>query len=346
MQRKIEALQKWVKERKLDSLLIQNPIDLFYLTGAHFSLGYLIVKEDEAALFIDSRYIEKAKSLSFLNVALHEKRSFLKKLSGTVGFDSAFMTYEEYSRLEKECPEIRWKAAPQPLKELRMQKTPDEIFALRRAARVTFEGLQHIKGLFQEGISEEELVFAFEWFCRKKGASGLSFPPIIAFGPNSACPHHRAGRSVLQKGQIVLMDAGAIVDEYHGDLTRTAFFGEPDPKLLYFFRIVERAQRKAIEAVRPGVSVGRLDEIVRQEFRDEGVEELFTHSLGHGIGLETHEPPRVKFDSEEAGLILKPGMVITIEPGLYQPSLGGIRYEDMVLVTETGYENLCGHAEF
>jgi Xaa-Pro aminopeptidase len=346
MQHKLEVLQKFVRERKLNALLIENPIDLFYLTGMSFSQGYLVVQESESTLFVDARYIEKAKKISFLPVVLNEKKAFMKGLSGVVGFDSAFMTYEEYSRLEKEFPEILWEAVPSPLKEMRRCKTPGEIAALRRAARLSYEGMLHIKGLLQEGISEEELAFAFEWFCRKKGASSLSFEPIIAFGPNSASPHHRAGKALLQKGQVVLMDVGAVVDHYHGDLTRISFFGEADPKLLYFFHVVKRAQQKAMQAVRPGVLIGHLDEIVRQEFRSEGLEELFTHSLGHGVGLETHESPRVRFDGEDADLALKPGMVITLEPGLYQPSLGGIRYEDMVLVTEDGHENLCGHVEF
>jgi Xaa-Pro aminopeptidase len=270
----------------------------------------------------------------------------MKNLSGSIGFDSAFMTYEEYRALEKGFPEVRFEAIASPLKSIRAIKTPDEIAALKRAALLTYEGLLHIKGLLQEGISEEELAFAFEWFCRKKGASGLSFDPIIAFGPNSAYPHHRAGKALLRKGQVVLMDVGAVVDEYHGDLTRVAFFGEADPKVVYFLHVVRRAQQKALEAIRPGVSVGRLDEIVRQEFRLEGVEELFTHSLGHGIGLETHEYPRIRFDGEDAGLLLTPGMVFTLEAGLYQASVGGVRYEEMIVVTEDGYENLCGHAEF
>lgn len=346
MQRKLEALQRIVTERKLDALLIQNPVDLFYLTGMNLSLGYLLIKPSGAALFVDARYFEMAQKTARLPVFLYGKKTFLKEISGSLGFDSAFMTYEEYSRLEKDFPSIRWQPFASPLAEMRMCKTPDEISALRRAAQVTLSGVAHIKGLFQEGISEEELAFAFEWYCRKHGASKLSFEPIIAFGPNSAYPHHRAGKTLLQKGQVVLMDVGAVVDHYHADLTRTTFFGEPDPELLHLFYMVKGALQKVVQAVRPGVSVGGLDEIVRQEFRNEGVEELFTHALGHSIGLETHEAPRIRFDAELANLLLKPGMVFALEPGLYLPSLGGIRLEEMILVTETGHENLCGHAEF
>ena len=122
-------------------------------------------------------------------------------------------------------------------------------------------------------------------------------------------------------------------------MTRCLFFGPPDPKIFNLFQVVKRAQKLAVDAVRPGVKIGTLDRIVREEFRKEGLEELFTHSLGHGIGLETHEYPRIKWDGEDADLILKPGMVFTIEPGLYKPGLGGIRYEDTLVVTESGSEN-------
>ena len=170
----------------------------------------------------------------------------------------------------------------------------------------------------------------------------MAFEPIIAFGENSAYPHYREGKARLRSGQIVLMDTGAIVDHYHGDRTRMAFFGEVDPKLMHLFNVVRRAHKNAVLAVRPGICFGELDQMVRDEFTKEGLEKLFTHSLGHGIGLETHEYPRVRAGSEDANLPLEPGMVFTIEPGLYQPGLGGVRYEDMILVTEDGHENLSG----
>lgn len=177
------------------------------------------------------------------------------------------------------------------------------------------------------------------FFCRKKGASGLSFSPIIAFGENSAYPHYRAGKARLKKGQSVLIDVGAILENYCADMTRLVYFGEPDPRILHFEKLVKRAKEMAISHVKPGVKAGLIDQVVQDEFDKENVKQLYTHSLGHGVGLEAHEFPRLRFNGVDKDVILKPGMVFTIEPGLYQPGVGGVRLEDMVLVTANGCEN-------
>ncbi len=328
-------------ERSVDALVIENPVDLLYLTGVSLSKGLLVLKKEEACLFVDGRYLEAAKQSAPCRVEPSEGDGWVLFLAGKVGFDSGFVSYDGYQRLLKKAPQVEWIPISSPLKEMRICKNPKEIEALRRAAALTLAGYQHVHSLLKEGVSEEELAFAFEFFCRKKGATGLSFEPIIAFGENSACPHHRAGPTRLQKNQLVLIDVGAIVDGYRGDMTRVDFFGAVDPALSRLFTIVKTAQEMAIAAVRPGVKAGDLDRLVRDYFRREGVEELFTHSLGHGIGLETHESPRLKYKGEDGDIVLRPSMVFTIEPGLYQPGLGGVRYEDMILVTETGGEKLC-----
>ncbi|MBS0624584.1 MAG: aminopeptidase P family protein [Verrucomicrobia bacterium] len=336
---------KILSNYSIDACLLEDPIDLLYLTGLTLSKGKLLIKPHETRLFVDGRYFEAAKKNSPFPVDPSEGNYFKQALQGKIGFDSAFTTYEAYQQLVKNAPDVEWVPISRPLKDLRICKNPKEIAALKRAADVTARGYTHIKTLLKEGISEEELAFEFEFFCRRHGASGLSFDSIVAFGENSAYPHHRAGKTKLKKNQVVLVDVGAVVDQYHGDMTRIAFFGEPDPKIIRLFDIVKRAQRKAVAAVRPGLRVGELDRIVREDFQKENLEEFFTHSLGHGIGLETHECLRIKWNNEDADLILRPGMVFTIEPGLYQPGLGGIRYEDMILVTETGHENFFQNLE-
>lgn len=332
------ALRAMLKQVDLDVLLLENPVDLFYLTGLSLSKGSLVVKETELKLFVDSRYFAAAKRSCPYAVWLREQSALTECLQGKVGFDSLWTSYDQYSRLKQDASFAKWVPLAAPLKEMRARKEPDELAALRRAACLTKEGIAHIEQMLREGISEEELAWAFESFCRSRGASGLSFEPIIAFGEHSAYPHYRAGKTLLQKGQIVLMDVGAIVDHYRGDMTRVAFFGEVDPRIELLYDLVHKAFHRALEAVRPGVRIGLLDEIVREEFRKEGKEELYLHSLGHGIGLETHEYPRVRAKGEDAEKLLEPGMVITIEPGLYQPGLGGIRHEEMVIVTQQGYE--------
>jgi len=318
--------------------LIENPVDLFYLTGVHFSKGRLLVSPKQTTLFVDGRYFDAAKKKLSCSVLLWDE---MKKISEKeITFDSATLSYDGYTALKKYLPSVNWIPVASPLKEMRAVKEGLEIAALRKAADLTLRGIEKVISLLKEGVSEEELALEFEIFCRRNGASGLSFEPIIAFGENSAYPHHRAGKARLKKNQVVLVDVGAVVDEYHGDMTRVFYFGEKDIEIVKLETIVREAQEKAIQSVKPGIKVGELDQVVQDEFEKMGVKQLYTHSLGHGVGLETHEFPRLRFDGEDKNVILEPGMVFTIEPGLYKAGVGGVRIEDMIAVTETGYEIL------
>lgn len=338
----LSRIKKWVGTLdEKQACLIEEPEDLFYLTGLQLSAGSLLGSGSGAHLFVDGRYLAKAKQLAPCPVSLSDEKSLKAAFRPfkKIAFDSAFITYQRFLTLQDRFPKAEWIPIPSPLKQFRLLKDGHEIELLKKAARLTWEGYQKILQILKEGITESEVALEFEIFCRRKGASGFSFESIIAFGENSAYPHYRAGSAKLKKNQIVLIDIGAVVDRYHGDMTRVFFFGTPDSELARFHHIVKHAQQKAVSHIKPGIKLGELDQIVREEFRKEKVEELYTHSLGHGIGLETHEYPRIKFDGEDKDLILQPGMVFTVEPGLYKPGLGGIRYEDTVCVTDTGYEN-------
>jgi len=317
---------------------IEQAADLLYLTGMALSKGRLLISKEESTLYVDGRYYERAKKEAPCKVQLWEEQKTRREKQ--IGFDSAALTYEGYLALQKSMPHVKWIPTPNPVKKLRAIKDAEEIAALQKAADLTYRGYQKIVESLKVGVTEEELALEFEIFCRKNGASGLSFEPIIAFGENSAFPHYRAGKSRLKKDQIVLVDVGAVVDQYHGDMTRMHHFGNPDPRVVEFEQIVSRAKAKAIAHIRPGVKVGELDQIVQDEFERSNVKQLYTHSLGHGVGLETHEFPRLRFDGEDKNVLLEPGMVFTIEPGLYLPGVGGVRIEDMVLVTATGCQNL------
>lgn len=323
--------------------IIEDSADLFYLTGLELSKGRLLVRKEDATLYVDGRYFAAAKQKAVCQVALWDEFKQVKEQK--IGFDSATMTYDAYLVLQKTLPHVEWMAMSAPVKHLRAVKDVNEIAALNKAQALTLRGIQRVKELFREGVTEEELAFEFEFFCRKEGASGLSFESIIAFGEHGAYPHYRTSKAPLKKGQMVLIDAGAIVDHYHGDMTRVFSFGAPDPRVMQFELLVRQVQRQAIEMVKPGVLLGALDQAVQDSFEKANVKQLYMHSLGHGIGLETHEYPRLRFDGEDRALRLEPGMVFTIEPGLYQPGLGGIRIEDMILVTNTGYK-ILGHAGF
>lgn len=321
--------------------LIEQEADLLYLTGLSLSKGRLLVGP-EPMLFVDGRYYEKARKSAPCAVARWEEQKGIGEKR--LGFDSAVVTYDGYLSLRKEIPDKEWIPMSNPVRELRAIKEPKEIALLKKAADLTWRGYQKVVEMLKVGVSEEELAVEFEFFCRRNGASGMSFKPIIAFGENSAYPHHRAGKSRLNKDQVVLVDVGAIVDDYCADMTRIFYFGKPDPRIVHFERIVKEAGKKAIALVRPGIRAKEVDQVVHNEFDRANVKQLYIHSLGHGIGLEAHEYPRIRVDGADRDVILKPGMVFTIEPGLYQPGVGGVRIEDMVLVTETGCENFFAHA--
>jgi Xaa-Pro aminopeptidase len=331
---RLEKVQKRLGSWNVETVIIENPVDLFYLTGLDLSKGRLVLRTSEAHLFVDGRYISYAKEHSPCPVSL---LSTAPPLQGPVGFDSAWTTVAALEKLQGDIQMLV--PISRPLREERAVKEKSEIKKLREAALLTWEGIKHIQRLLREGISEKELALEFEFFVKKQGASGLSFEPIIAFGENSALPHHRASKDRLRKDQVVLIDVGAVVDHYAADVTRVLFFGQKDPELERLHDLVIEADRRARAQVRVGEKMGSLDESARRVFARAGVEELFVHSLGHGIGLETHEYPLIRFDGEDRDDKIRLGMVFTIEPGLYQPGLGGIRYENTGVVTEQGFES-------
>ncbi|MBI5272367.1 MAG: aminopeptidase P family protein [Chlamydiia bacterium] len=340
---RIEKARHLVAQYETDALLIEQPADIFYLTGQLCSSARMVLTKETATLLVDGRYYAKAeKTKTNYEVLLADKQALPQLLEGKekIGFDSAYLTVDQYNTLQTSVTGKHWIPFAKPLKTLRVCKEAAELKALQKASRVTREGYQMIVNRLQEGVSEEELAFLFEVFCRNHGASGLAFEPIIAFGENSAYPHYRAGATRLKNNQIVLIDVGATLDHYQGDMTRVFFFGKPDPKLQRLYKIAQEAHDKALEKVMPGTHVGELDRIVHAHFAREGVEALFVHSLGHGVGLEVHEYPLVRAEGKDADLLLQEGMVFTIEPGLYVPGLGGVRYENTIAVTQNGYAPL------
>ena len=332
---RIKRVIEWVEKSSLDAVLIDHPVDLFYLTGLSVSIGKLAVTGTEAQLFLDGRYVERAKKEAPCQVSLSSKESLAHFLKGAkkVGFDSAYLSFDAFEMLRKDLPDKEWIPQPKPIKEFRAIKDAVEIEALRKAARLTWAGYQEILSHVEEGVSEEELALVFELYCRKNGGGGLSFESNISFGDHSAYPHYRAGKRRLKRNEIILMDVGSIVGHYRGDMTRVFFFGTVDPRLVEMGKRVEEAKSAVIEAIRPGIRFGELDKIARSLVK-------FDHGLSHGIGLELHEYPTLRAQGGDSDIILQPGMVFSVEPGLYVPGLGGYRAEDTLLVTQKGSENL------
>ena len=216
-------------------------------------------------------------------------------------------------------------------------KDMEEVKALRKAGSLVARGFDYIKKIARPGMRECDLAAEFESHIRKHGAIKTSFDSIVAAGENAAYPHYITGNRILRKNDIVLCDIGALADGYCSDLTRTFFLGKISPLGKKIYDIVARAQCLAIQAVKPGVKTAQIDRIAREEIERAGYGRRFIHSTGHGVGVEIHEAPWVSPASRD---VLEPGMVITVEPGIYLEGWGGVRIEDTLLVTKTGYEIL------
>jgi Xaa-Pro aminopeptidase len=330
-----EALKGW----GVDGLLIEDPTDLLYFTGLHLSLGRLIVTKKGSCLFVDGRYLEKCQAESPVEVRPWDEAKAFGARVKKLGFDTGKTTVAEKKLLDGLFPR-KLRPVDHPTRGFRLVKDASELTAMRKSAELLWKGFLHAQKCLKVGLTEEALSWEFEKFVRAHGATGLAFTPIIAFGENSSRPHHETGARKLKRGDLVLIDIGVIVDGYRSDMTRVVRFGTIPEKLRLIEEVVRRSHRAALRECRAGVTVGALDLAARQVMRAEGVEDLFVHSLGHGIGLETHEFPRLKSQGVDGDVVLEPGMVITIEPGLYLPGVGGVRHEDTIIVTKRGYENL------
>ncbi len=346
---RIQRLQKKFKHSGWDAFLIERPLDLFYFTGIKLSAGKLLVGSKECRLFVDGRYLQIAKEKSPFPCILDSSHEFLQCCQAQtikkVGFDAAYTSYHRFLQLEK-LEGLSFIPDSTICRSIRAVKDREEIEEMKKSASLLWEGFNFIRSQLKEGISEKAVTKAFEVFCLQKGADGLSFEPIIAFGASGAMPHYHSQDVPLKEGDAVLIDIGVVVDSYHSDMTRVVFFGKEDPRLQRLYEIVKRAQRAALDLCRPGVRCKELDNASRKVMREENVEELFVHSLGHGIGLETHEFPKIRFDGEDKDVVLEAGMVFTVEPGLYMPGIGGVRYEDTIVITSEGYENFYPQSSF
>lgn len=339
-------IQKLQQTLSCDALLIEHPTNLLYLTGLELSAGKLLVFKGGCQLIVDGRYIEMAKKHSHCPVFLLDEMPLTKWLSlhsiKSLAFDTETTTYQNFLNLQILTAEqgISLLGLQDPVQKLRMIKGEDEIEVLRQAAALGYAGYEFVASRLQEGVSEAELALELEIFWKKRGAKKTAFDPIIAFGANSSMPHYRAGSTKLALGMPILIDIGVTWKHYHSDMSRVIFFGEPSPQLKEIYSIVELAKQEALMLCKPGTLMGDLDRAARQYITSRGYGQYFTHSLGHGLGLDVHEPPTLRSKGVWSDTPLQPGMVVTIEPGIYLPNLGGVRLEDTILITAQGYENL------
>jgi Xaa-Pro aminopeptidase len=348
------ARQKKLREHlattRFDALLVSHLPNIRYLCGFTGSAGFLLIEESGSVFFTDVRYdtqgreeVKGAKVIIARKAVLSALAEWMgarrKRSKGwTVGIEAEHLTVAERKRLADLLPtSLRLRNAPPIVERARMVKEEEELGLIRVAVQLGATLFERALEVLRPGVKEVEVAAEMEYAARRAGAEEMSFPTIIASGARSALPHGRATEQVIASGGFVVCDFGVILAGYCSDQTRTVWVGAASEEARRAYESVREAQEAAIAAVRPGVNVAEVDAAARKVLRRAGLGRHFTHSTGHGVGLEIHEAPRVAAGQKD---VLRPGMVITIEPGVYFPGKWGVRIEDMVAVTEGGCEVL------
>jgi Xaa-Pro dipeptidase len=334
------SLAARLAELGLDGLFVTRLPNVRYLTGFSGSNGQVLVGPASTVFFTDGRYEEQSRREApdvDRVVYLDGFPPLRQRVAGQarIGFESDGVTYRYWERLREGLDGVELVPVLGEVEALRRVKEPAEverIAAAQEAADRAFEEVV-LGGGLREGVTEREVALALEVAMRRAGADDTAFETIAAFGEQAAEPHHSPSDRPLRRGDLVKLDFGALSDGYHSDMTRTVAFGEPDGRLRELRDLVAEAQRAGIEAVRPGATVAEVDRAARSVIDGAGHGKSFPHGLGHGVGLEIHEDPRLRWDGTET---VPEGAVVTVEPGVYIPGLGGVRIEDMVEVTEPG----------
>ncbi len=345
-----KKLREHLATTRFDALLISHLPNIRYLCGFTGSAGFLLVEEAGSVFFSDVRYDTQGREeVKGARVIIAKKsvtqaigdwmKARRKRSAGwTIGVEGEHMTVAEKKRLTDLLPSgHRLRSAPVVVERARMVKDSNELTLIRAAVRLGAKLFDRALETLRPGIKETEVAAEMEYMARLAGAEAMSFPTIIASGKRSALPHGRATAQPIAAGGFVVCDFGVILAGYCSDQTRTVWVGAPTRDAQHAYESVREAQQAAIAAVRPGITTGEVDEAARKVLRKAGLGKYFTHSTGHGVGLEIHESPRVAAGQKE---VLRPGMVITIEPGVYFPGKWGVRIEDMVAVSENGCEVL------
>lgn len=341
---KLAKLRSALEEKGIDALLITNGHNRRYMTGFTGTAGVAIVSKSDAVFITDFRYTEQAASqIKDFRIVKHEK-TLIEEVATqvaqmgiqTLGFEKEDLTYSSFE-LYKQAIKADLVPVAGFVEKIRLIKNDEEISIIKAACRIADEAYEHIVTYIKPGMTELEVSNELEFFMRKRGATSSSFDTIVASGVRSALPHGVASDKVIEVGDFVTLDFGAVYNGYISDTTRTVAVGEPSEQLKEIYQVVLDSQLLALEKVKPGMTGKEADAIARDYIASKGYGEAFGHSLGHGIGLEVHEGPGLSFRSD---IVLEPGMVITIEPGIYLPNIGGVRIEDDALVTENGLEKL------
>lgn len=338
---KFTNLRKVMEQKGLDAIVVLSPYNRRYLSGFTGTSGSLLITKDTKQLITDFRYIQQATSQAEEFEIINQKGPMIDKINEliqqgnykNIGVEADLITYNEYQSLNTD--DVQLSSIEGVIETIRMVKDEFEIKQIQKAADIVDETYEHILKWIKPGMTENEVNNEMEMFMRSKGATSSSFDTIVASGHRGALPHGVASNKVIEEGDMITLDFGALYEGYVSDITRTFAIGEPKEEMKKIYNIVLESQLAALEQIKPGMTGKEADSIARDIISSYGYGEQFGHSLGHGIGLEVHEGPAL---SQKSDIVLEENMCVTLEPGIYVEGLGGVRIEDDVLVTKNGLQ--------
>ncbi|MCA9395972.1 MAG: aminopeptidase P family protein [Candidatus Omnitrophica bacterium] len=351
MNTRIKAFHQTFEKYRLDAFLVTEESNVTYLSGYTGTESYLLITPKEKYFLTDFRYLEQAeKELTGFEIVLRTNQSYpamiyeLCRKAGVMrmGFESNRISYQLYSMLSRTLKNIFPVPVPNSIEGLRICKSADEIKQLKSSATIAMQGVRFLQAQLEPGQKEIDIQAKLEYDTKLLGSEKPAFDMIVAAGPGSSMPHAISGQRKVLQNDMVLVDMGVTYKGYRSDLTRCFFIGKIPRLKKKVYDIVKKAQALGIQKAKPGVRIGDVDVACRSFIEKAGYGKYFGHSTGHGVGLEVHEAPGVYAKNDD---ILKPGMIITVEPGIYLPDQFGVRIEDMVRITSSGNEVLTGDLE-
>lgn len=348
MSTRLDSLAAFMAEHNLDAFLVTNAQNRRYLSGFTGSSGALLLTKDQPYLVTDFRYYQQSTHQA-PDWRLYKQKTNLQQAVSDLlndvqptrlGFEANSLTVADWQTYREKAPNTtEWVPSKDIILKMRASKTEAEIELTRRAQRITDQAGTQLPRLIKPGKTEKQVAWELEKVMRDLGADGLAFDVIVASGANSALPHYHPADRIIGENEIVLVDFGAKLADYHSDMTRTFFTGEPTAKYHEVYHIVLQALHKAEETLKAGFGLKAGDAIARNLIKEAGYGEQFGHSLGHGVGLQIHEEPKLSFRAKEDEF-LAVNQLVTIEPGIYIDGWGGIRIEDLVCITQDGVDIL------
>ncbi len=342
---RINKLRNLREEKEFDAIMITSKKNRFYFSNFTGTAGTILITNSDNYFITDFRYMDQAKEqtegFEIIEISKNKNKNLIKFLNDhnlkNIGFEDGDLSYKQYQELSNIDSDIEYSPLSDEINEYRKIKDDEEVDTIKEAIKITEKAFKKIITYIEPGMKEREVAAELEYYLRKLGGEGPSFDFIIASGKRSALPHGVASDKTIETGDFITLDFGTYYKGYCSDMTRTIVVGEPEEKQVEIYNIVLKAHLEVIDKIKPGMTGQQADQIARKIIEEAGYGDNFGHGLGHGLGIEVHEAPRLSTTSEE---VLKPGMIVTDEPGIYIPGWGGVRIEDDLVITEDGCNSL------